>query len=108
MRKLTTILVCFLLLVLTGCFPPPNQLRAVIRTVPSPPRGPYTLEWEFDGRASRGEIEQYLWVIADEADEVIKTDEGPVVHYEFDRPGKYTVYLTVLSPRISREYWLTG
>jgi len=94
MRKLAAILVCFLLLALTGCFPSPNQLRAVIRTDPSPPRGPYPLTVEFDGSASTGEIEQYLWDFGD-GSPVVSNDK---VSHLYKDLGKYTVYLTVVAP----------
>lgn len=94
MRKLAAILVCFLLLALTGCFPSPNQLRAVIRTDPSPPRGPYPLTVVFDGSASTGEIEQYLWDFGD-GSPVVSNDK---VSHLYKDLGKYTVYLTVVAP----------
>ena len=94
MRKLATILVCFLLLALTGCFSSPNQLRAVIRTDPSPPRGPYPLTVVFDGSASTGEIEQYLWDFGD-GSPVVSNDK---VSHTYKDLGKYTVYLTVVAP----------
>jgi len=97
MRKVVSLVAVFSLLALTGCLFTDGGLQAVIRTDPSSRWGPYTVEWTFDGRASRGEIEQYLWAFADEDDHVIGTDEGPVVKHRFDRPGVYTVYLTVVA-----------
>jgi len=86
------------LLGLAGCFPTGGGLRAVIRTDPSPPRGPWPLTVEFNGTRSTGEIEQYLWTFEDPEGEVIHTAQGISVEYTFDSPGEYTVYLTVVSP----------
>ncbi|MEN3009846.1 MAG: hypothetical protein ABDI20_02500, partial [Candidatus Bipolaricaulaceae bacterium] len=43
--------------VLAGCMPAGPGLRAVIRTEPPSPRGPYPLTVTFDGSASQGPIE---------------------------------------------------
>ena len=86
-----------LLLGLAGCFPPGGGLRAVIRTDPSPPRGPWPFTVEFDGSRSAGEIERYLWTFEDPEGEVIHTAQGVTVGYTFESPGEYRVYLTVVS-----------
>jgi PKD repeat protein len=93
MRKFASVLVGLSILALTGCFPiGGGGLRAVIVTDPNPPRGPWPLTVEFDGTHSIGDIEQYLWDFGDGA-----TAAGPVVTHTYQYPGKYTVYLTVLT-----------
>jgi len=87
-----------LLLGLAGCFPTGGGLRAVIRTAPSPPRGPWPFTVEFDGSRSAGEIAHYLWAFKDPEGEEIHTAQGEIVEYTFDSPGEYRVYLTVVSP----------
>jgi len=98
MRRYLLPLVAVLLLGLAGCFPTGGGLRAVIRTAPSPPRGPWPFTVEFDGSRSAGEIERYLWTFEDPEGEVIHTAQGVTVEYTFDSPGEYRVYLTVVSP----------
>ena len=86
------------LLGLAGCFPPGGGLWAVIRTDPSPPRGPWPFTVKFDGSRSAGEIAHYLWAFKDPEGEEIHTAQGETVEYTFDSPGEYRVYLTVVSP----------
>ena len=84
-------------LILGGCTSP-TGLRAVIKTDPHPPRGPYPLLVTFDGSDSRGEIEEWNWVIFQEGkEEALATLSGPLVQYEFWERGKYRVYLEVRS-----------
>jgi len=98
MRRYLLPLVAVLLLGLAGCFPTGGGLRAVIRTDPSPPRGPWPFTVEFDGNRSAGEIAHYLWAFKDPEGEEIHTAQGETVEYTFDSPGEYMVYLTVVSP----------
>lgn len=98
MRRYLLPLVAVLLLGLAGCFPTGGGLRAVIRTAPSPPRGPWPFTVEFDGSRSAGEIAHYLWAFKDPEGEEIHTAQGETVEYTFDSPGEYRVYLTVVSP----------
>ena len=84
-------------LILGGCTSP-TGLRAVIKTDPHPPRGPYPLLVTFDGSDSQGEIEGWNWVIFQEGkEETLATLSGPLVLYEFRERGKYRVYLEVRS-----------
>jgi len=98
MRRYLLPLVAVLLLGLAGCFPTGGGLRAVIRTAPSPPRGPWPFTVEFDGSRSAGEIAHYLWAFKDPEGKEIHTAQGEIVEYTFDSPGEYRVYLTVVSP----------
>lgn len=83
---------------LAGCVPVEPGLRAVIRTTPNPPRGPYPLTVMFDGSASHGPVEQWLWTIfrllegGEHPEQVLS---GPTVSYDFLERGKYRVYLEV-------------
>lgn len=90
MRKHLLILMALGSLVLAGCFPTTGGLRAVIRTDPNPPRGPWPLTVTFSGTHSVGEIDQYIWDLGDGT-----YAAGPVVEHTYDTPGGYTVYLTV-------------
>lgn len=98
MKRYLLPLMGVVLLGLAGCFFTGGGLRAVIRTDPSPPRGPWPFTVEFDGARSIGEIERYLWTFEEPEGEVIHAAQGVTVEYTFDSPGEYTVYLTVVSP----------
>ncbi|RLE29840.1 hypothetical protein DRJ54_03930 [Candidatus Acetothermia bacterium] len=93
MRKYLLILLGLLTLGLAGCFPTGGGLRAVIRTDPNPPRGPWPLTLTFSGIHSTGEIEQYLWSFGDGT-----TAAGAEVEHTYSSPGEYTAYLTVVAP----------
>lgn len=82
-------------LALGGCFER-TALRAVIRTDPSPPRGPYPLTMILDGRSSVGPIEEWIWTIFGEGkDEPVTVLTGEVASHEFRERGRYRVYLEV-------------
>ena len=98
MKRFLLPLLGIALLGLAGCFSTGGGLRAVIRTDPLTPRGPWPFTVEFDGTRSTGEIELYLWTFEDPGGEVIHTAQGVNVEFTFDSPGKYKVYLTVVSP----------
>lgn len=82
--------------VLTGCFPPQPGLRAIIRTEPNPPRGPYPLTVRFDSTASGETTAQRIWTIFKEGEEgSLIALEGLEVTYTFKEQGKYIVYLEI-------------
>ncbi len=91
-----------LALALSGCFPEPGTLRAVIHTEPDPARGPYPLEVRFDGRGSQGPIEEWTWAFfrLGESEEIPLglVLSGPEVTHTFRERGRYRVYLTVRGP----------
>lgn len=97
MRKL--FLLGLVAMVLGGCMVEPSGLRAVIRTDPNPPRGPYPLTVRFDGGSSAGEIEDWVWTFfrrVDGEEEPLGTAiSGKSVEYTFQERGQYRVYLTV-------------
>ena len=81
---------------LVGCFPAEPGLRAVIRTHPDPARGPYPLTVEFDGSASTGPVEQWIWTIFRENEEnPLQVFSGKRVSCTFAERGRYRVYLEV-------------
>jgi len=87
------------ILALSGCFSGSLGLRAVIRTDPDPPTGPYPLTVEFRGEASLEEITKYSWTFfrLEDGKEIPfgTARSGKVVEYRFEERGKYRVYLTV-------------
>lgn len=99
MRKLWELLVLgFIALFLAGCFFETSGLRAVIRTNPNPARGPWPLTVTFDGRASQGEIEEWVWTffrLAGGEEAMEGAISGDVVEYTFEERGQYRVYLEV-------------
>lgn len=81
---------------LPGCLPAHPSLRAVIRTEPPSPRGPYPLTVTFDGSASQGPIEQWIWTIFPEGAEApSRVLTGVRVSHTFTARGRYRVYLEV-------------
>jgi PKD repeat protein len=86
-RNLLFALVVLSSLILTGCFAPVTDLRAVITTVPSSAQGEVVA---FDGTRSSGNIVEFLWDFGDGA-----TASGPTVTHTYAARGTYTVSLIV-------------
>lgn len=86
---------------LFGCVQEVPKLRAVIRTEPNPPTGPYPLTVKFLGDASLGNIAEWTWTFFRlEGTEEIPLGSalsGSAVEYTFRERGKYRVYLTVFT-----------
>ncbi len=102
MRKLRTWLVLGVLaLGLLGCLQSSPSLRAVIRTDPYPPRGPYPLLVRFEARDSTSNATAWVWTFfrIEEGEEVPLglALSGPMVEHIFETRGRYRVYLTVRS-----------
>ncbi len=87
--------------ILFGCVGGEPELKAVIRTDPNPPTGPYPLTVRFFSDASFGKITEWTWTFFRLADgEEIPLGSalsGSVVEYTFEARGKYRVYLTVFT-----------
>lgn len=85
---------------LSGCFSPSPGLRAVIRTDPNPPRGPYPLTVTFDGSASLGTVQEWVWSIfrlEGDGEALLDVLCGNQVQYTFRERGTYRVRLEVRS-----------
>ncbi|MGB9757387.1 MAG: PKD domain-containing protein [Candidatus Bipolaricaulaceae bacterium] len=95
---------------LFGCIGGEPELKAVIRTYPNPPAGPYPLTVRFFGDAPFGKITEWTWTFfrLDDGEEIPLGSalSGSVIEYTFEARGKYRVFLTVFTEdqRFAQSY----